>query len=105
MKKIRTVNGLIAEAFVTTILYLREVDAVMPDILKVSGYYRDKNSGKYIAFDNKIGDCWTEEFRTKAEALEYIGEGKKEPAVIDDIDFGMIEEQAEENNFEQFDKF
>lgn len=31
-----------------------------------------KEGGKWIAVDNRTGDCWVEQFFSKKKALEYI---------------------------------
>ncbi len=31
-----------------------------------------KENDKWIAYDNRTGDCWVEEFSTRKEAAEYI---------------------------------
>jgi hypothetical protein len=35
------------------------------------GYFRDGN--RWIAFDNRTGDCWVEKFRTKKQCRKYLG--------------------------------
>ena len=35
------------------------------------GYY--KEGDKWVAFDNSTCDCWVEEFNTRKEAIDWIG--------------------------------
>lgn len=47
-----------------------------------AGYYQNSN-GVWVAFDNRTGDCWCEEFKTEQHAKEWC-EGKiGEQAPID----------------------
>ena len=71
----------------TTILTGREAEASLNKILEgheeleggcdypapyLSGYFQNKGSSHaWTAFDNTTGDCWCEDFPTKAEAKEY----------------------------------
>lgn len=41
------------------------------DKLKICGVYQDKN-GKFVAFDNKAGSCFVEEFRLLDTALKWM---------------------------------
>ena len=43
-----------------------------PAFVGDSGYYKDKETGKWVAFDNTTCDCWIEEFDSEKEALKWI---------------------------------
>jgi len=36
------------------------------------GYYKNAD-GIWTAWDNSTGDCWVEDFKTKKEAVEWLG--------------------------------
>ena len=42
-----------------------------PDKDYIKGLFQKDN--KWVAFDNTTGDCWTEEFNTKKQAMKYLG--------------------------------
>lgn len=39
---------------------------------ELTAFYFLSEDGKYIAVDNRTGDCWVEEFKTATEAFDYI---------------------------------
>lgn len=43
----------------------------------VAGYFKESYIDVYTAFDNTTGDCWTESFKSEAEARSWAeGENK-----------------------------
>lgn len=36
------------------------------------GYYKNAN-GIWTAWDNSTADCWVEDFKTRKEAIEWLG--------------------------------
>lgn len=36
------------------------------------GYYKNAD-GIWTAWDNSTGDCWVEDFKTRKEAIEWLG--------------------------------
>lgn len=42
---------------------------------KPLGEFWVKEDGMYMAIDNRTGDAWTENFKTKKECFDYLKEG------------------------------
>lgn len=64
-----------------------EARLVLHELLKMNAEEWKENHRKkgmyvgdldYIAFDNTGGECWVEEFETKAEAVEWLNEQDEE---------------------------
>ena len=39
-------------------------------------WYEDEATGRYTGIDNSEGDCWTEDFETMDEVMEWLGGGQ-----------------------------
>ncbi|HML73336.1 MAG TPA: hypothetical protein PKB02_02450 [Anaerohalosphaeraceae bacterium] len=38
----------------------------------VAGYFQEGTDGRWVAFDNRTGSCWVEEFYTQEQAIDWI---------------------------------
>lgn len=61
-----------AEEIVGIILESKDDTDHYPAYEGDAGYYQDKKTGKWVAFDNITCDCWIEEFDSEKEALKWI---------------------------------
>ena len=70
------------QGYLTGVIARETLDNILADAIPIGndvkypepfvcGYFKDEN--KWIAFDNKDGCCWTEEYDTEREAMEYLG--------------------------------
>ena len=69
---VRVVEGPSAKIVHTYIIdnHVYAKTAYSNDMLTICGLW--KEDGIWIAFDNRAGDCWTEEFKSKSAALKWI---------------------------------
>lgn len=61
-----------AEQIVGEILESDNGDCYYPAHCGMAGYYKDKKTGYWVAFDNGSGCCYIEEFDNENEALDYV---------------------------------
>ena len=63
-----------AEEIVGIILESQDGTGKYPAYEGDMGYYQDKKTDKWVAFDNISCDCWIEEFDSEEEALKWINQ-------------------------------